>query len=125
MSHDTYRLSLLKIPVTNVDRAARFYQDALGIEPQFVAAEYGWAQLDAGGVPLALYQPGMGGGTGPVGGSLDFHLAVRDLTALADRLSALGALVGDAIQEGDDGTAFVEMRDPDDNTMKIVRLSGD
>ena len=123
MSDSPYKLSLLKIPVSDITRGAAFYADALKWEPQFVADEYGWAQFDAGGLPVALYKPGMGGGDGKPGGSTGFHLAVSAAAfeTLAADLLAKGVLVDNRVQQGDDGTTFVQLRDPDGNVLNIGR----
>jgi len=120
-----YELSLLKVPVRDVERAAAFYRDVLGMREAFVAAEYGWAQFGAGSVPLALYVPGMGGGDGEPGGGAGFHLALEAdaFEALAERLRAAGALVDDQVHRGADGTVFVDARDPDGNVIKVVRVA--
>src|SRR5438309_2062075 len=76
MTNSPYQLRLLKIPVTDVRRSANFYRDALGFHEEFVVEQYGWAQLKAGEIPIALYQPGKGGGDGHIGGSTGFHLAL-------------------------------------------------
>ncbi|MEX0886304.1 MAG: VOC family protein [Phycisphaeraceae bacterium] len=120
MDHDEYALGLLKIPVSSVRTAAEFYEAALGFRRAFIVEAYGWAQLQAGSLQIALYQPGMGGGDATIGGSRDFHLEVRDLTALAARLKQHNALVGDAIQQADDGGSFAEVKDPDGNTFKVM-----
>jgi catechol 2,3-dioxygenase-like lactoylglutathione lyase family enzyme len=123
MDNDGYQLSLLKIPVSNITRSAAFYRDALGFEQQFAAEEYGWAQFQSGPLPLALYKPGMGGGDGKIGGSTGFHLSLPPVRfdALAGELQKRGSLVGDRVHRGDDGTTFIEVRDPDGNTLKIMR----
>ena len=120
-----YTLSLLKIPVSNIVRTAAFYRDVLGFEPVFAAEEYGWAQLQAGELALALYRPGMGGGEGQVGSSTGFHLALaaEHFDALKDVLCQHDALVDDMVHQGEDGSSFVEVCDPDGNTLKIMRVS--
>lgn len=125
MQNPGFQLALLKIPVTEIDRSVAFYRDALDFEEQFVSSEYGWAQLLAGDLPLALYKPGMGGGDGTVGGSLDFHLAMHHerFDGLAKRLQEQGHLVEDTVHQGDDGSTFVDVYDPDGNTLKIMRQS--
>ena len=123
MSIQSYQLSLLKIPVSNLETAAQFYEHDLGLTLEFLVEEYGWAQFSAGTLPLALYLPGKGGGDGQIGGSLDFHLslAASDFDPLADRLLAAGVLVEDMMHTGADGSTFIDVRDPDGNVLKISR----
>ncbi len=123
MSDSSYQLSLLKIPVSDIAKSAAFYSDALKFKPEFVAEQYGWAQFDAGGLPLALYKPGMGGGDGHVGGSTGFHLALlpAQFDTLAADLLKRGVLVDNRIQRGDDGTTYVQVRDPDGNVLNVGR----
>jgi len=123
-SHLTgYQLALLKIPVSDIQRSATFYRDALGFRQEFVSPQYGWAQLAAGDVPVALYRPGMGGGDGHIGGSTGFHLSLPAprFDTLAAALLVQGVLVEGRVHHGDDGTVFLDVRDPDGNTLKIMR----
>lgn len=123
MSEAVYQLALLKIPVTAIGPAIAFYRDVIGFTLDFVAEEYGWAQMAAGTLLVGLYVPGQGGGERTIGGSVDFHLALppAEFNLLAARLTERGCLVGDAIQNGDDGTRFVEAIDPDGNTLKLFQ----
>jgi len=125
MSDPAYQLSLLKIPVSDITRSADFYRDTLKFKPEFVAEKYGWAQFDAGGLPLALYKPGMGGGDGKIGGSTGFHLSLppQQFDALAAELLKRGVLVDNKVQRGDDGTTYVQVRDPDGNVLNIGRAA--
>jgi catechol 2,3-dioxygenase-like lactoylglutathione lyase family enzyme len=125
MSRPTFELALLKIPVSNIMKATAFYRDVLGMDEQFAVEEYGWAQLLAGALPVALYKPGMGGGDGTPGATVGFHLALSgsDFDKLAKGLGVAGALVDDQVYTGDDGTTFLEARDPDANKLKITRNS--
>jgi catechol 2,3-dioxygenase-like lactoylglutathione lyase family enzyme len=118
-----FELSLLKIPVSDIARSALFYRESLGFKEEFVAEEYGWAQLQAGDVPLALYRPGMGGGDGKIGGSLGFHLSLPSAAfdSLAPTLKDSGVLAENMIHKGADGSVFIEVSDPDDNLLKIMR----
>ena len=117
-----FHISLLKIPAQDIDSAVAFYQNALGWTLEFAVAEYGWAQLQAGDLPIALYKPGMGGGNRQPGGSLDFHLAVADLDALEARIRAKGPEVEVGIFTNDDGSRTLEFRDPDGNEWKIGEI---
>lgn len=123
MPDPPYTLSLLKVAVRDIDRAAAFYREVLAMTPDFVAAEYGWAQLVAGDLALALYVPGEGGGDGRVGGAAGFHLALpgNAFDELAVRALEHGALVDGRVHRGADGTTFVDVRDPDGNIVKVFR----
>ncbi|MEM9774736.1 MAG: VOC family protein [Chloroflexota bacterium] len=122
-SNLNYQLKLLKIPVKNVDVSSQFYADNLGLNIDFAAAEYGWAQLSSGDFSMALYVPGMGGGDGQIGGSVDFHLSLpaAEFDKLANDLLKKGHLNEGMIHSGNDGSTFVDMLDPDGNVLKIMK----
>jgi predicted enzyme related to lactoylglutathione lyase len=123
MTDPAYKLGLLKIPVSDIARSAAFYRDALKLKEEFVAPQYGWAQFSAGELPLALYKPGMGGGDGQIGGSTGFHLSLpgEQFDGLAEDLIKRGVIVDGRIQRGDDGTIYVQVKDPDGNVLNIGR----
>jgi catechol 2,3-dioxygenase-like lactoylglutathione lyase family enzyme len=123
-SNYPYQLSLLKIPVTDIARSSEFYRDLLKFKLEFAAEQYGWAQLSAGDLALGLYKPDMGGGDGKVGGSRDFHLALapESFDALAADLLERKLLVENKVHRGDDGTTFIQLRDPDGNVVHISRI---
>ncbi len=123
MDSPKYMLGLLKIPVTNVEISAKFYTEKLGFKLSFVAPEYGWAQMEAGEVDLALYIPGKGGGQRTIGGNVDFHLRLdaKTFDGLANELKDAGLLMEDMIHTGNDGSTFIDVRDPDKNIVKISR----
>ena len=125
MSAKTYQLSLLKIPVKDLEISAKFYEQNLGFQVDFVAAEYGWAQLKTGELSVALYQPGMGGGAREIGGSVDFHLklATNEFDELAERIKKAGRLLEDRVHTGADGTTFMDILDPDKNVIKVSRCN--
>ena len=122
-SNFNYQLRLLKIPVTNVDVSSQFYAEHLGLTVDFAAEEYGWAQLSSGDFSMALYVPGMGGGDGKIGGSVDFHLSLPGETfdTLANGLLEKGHLSEGMIHTGNDGSTFVDMLDPDGNILKVMK----
>lgn len=123
MSSPSYAVQLLKVPVTDIQVAVQFYSEHMGFDVQFVVAEYGWAQLAAAGVSLALYKPGMGGGNGHIGDSIDFHLSLPEdaFQDLAARSLTKGYLVEDRVHTGNDGGMFMDIRDPDENIVKVVK----
>ncbi|MEM6762598.1 MAG: VOC family protein [Pseudomonadota bacterium] len=113
-----FKVSLIKVPVSDLARAVSFYEVALGVRAVFVAEEYGWAQLDGLGTPFALYVPGKGGGDRALSGSVDFHLSHPDVDALHATVSAVAA---DAVlAKNDDGSRSLEFSDPDGNTLKVM-----
>ena len=123
MSSKSYAFSLLKVPVKDVEKSVPFYEKKLGFQLEFVASEYGWAQMKAGEISIALYQPGMGGGKRQMGGSVDFHLSLPgiEFDELAQQMEEEGLLVEDMVHRGADGTTFIEIYDPDRNEIKVSR----
>jgi len=123
MTEKTYKLSLLKIPVNDIEISAKFYEKSLGLQVDFVAPEYGWAQMKTGEISIALYKPGMGGGEREIGGSVDFHLRLEenDFDELAEKIKEEGMLLDDRVHTGADGTTFIEILDPDKNVIKVFR----
>ncbi len=125
MSSRAYKFGMLKIPVSDIQKSARFYEKKLGFRLEFVAPEYGWAQMQAGEIPVALYQPGKGGGKRQIGGSVDFHLSLagNEFDQVAKQMGEEGLLVEDRIHQGADGTTFIEIYDPDRNELKVFAAS--
>ncbi len=117
-----YAIKLLKVPVTNIEVSCDFYSRHLGFDVQFKSDEYGWAQLSAGDLSLALYKPGMGGGDGKAGGSVDFHLSLpaAEFTPLSEDLLSKGHLQEGMIHTGNDGSTFIDVIDPDGNVIKVM-----
>lgn len=121
MSVDSLSLQMLKIPVSDIEKSVLFYRDVLGFKEEFVAEQYGWAQFSIGDLPLALYVPGLGGGNGQVGGSVGFHFKTDDLETLYADYQAKGANIPDGIFQGNDGSAGIDVYDPDGNIIKIMK----
>ena len=111
-------VTLLKIPVTNLQQSVKFYESVLGLSASCVVDEYGWAQLDGATVAIALYVPGRGGGQRSPGGSVDFHLGHSQLDELKIHISTIIETV--AIHTNDDGSRSLELLDPDGNKLKIM-----
>lgn len=112
-------VALLKIPVTDIDRAVAFYAQALGLTATFVSSEYGWAQLDGASVAIALYLPGRGGGNRSPGGSVDFHLTHNRLDEVQATVRRVQPAA--AIHDNDDGSRSLEFRDPDGDLIIMQR----
>ncbi len=107
------------VPVSDVDRAAAFYEDVLGLPLLFRFP--GNAFFDAHGVRLYLAQPTEPCYNGPV----RLYFRVDDVTATFERLVARGAAVREAPEIGhrdasyDLWLAFVS--DLDGNNIGLMR----
>lgn len=88
------RLYRLILPVPDLERAATFYGELLGIEGERVTA--GRHYFDCGGVILALYCPtGDGDAAEPKPLPEHVYFAVADLEAVFERAKRLGGLSTD------------------------------
>ena len=114
-------VSLVKVPVTDFDRARRYYRDVLGLEEEFAVEAYGWAQYATGDVPLCLYAVGRGGGDSTPGGETGFHLAVADAAGAYAVLRERGATLPCELVSSDDGGRFFVVADPDGNRFKVCQ----
>lgn len=107
------------VPVSDVDRAAEFYADVLGLPLLFRYP--GNAFFDAHGIRLYLATPSEPGYAGPA----TLYFRVEDVGVTFDRLVARGATVreGPEIAHRDAGydlwLAFVT--DPDGNNIGLMR----
>ncbi|NDJ77060.1 MAG: VOC family protein [Chloroflexi bacterium] len=113
-------LKMVKIPVSDVERAAPFYREVLGLREDFVVPEYGWAQFSAGDMPVALYVPGKGGGNGTAGATDSVHFCITQPDDFRQQLRAAGLDPDAHLHQGNDGTTFFELQDPDGNTFKVI-----
>ena len=97
MSTHSPRLYRVILPVHDIEHAAKFYADVLGI-PGFRVSP-GRHYFDCGGVILALYHPGADGDAKSPRPNLEHvYFAVADLDAVYERAKRAGGLsseVGD------------------------------
>jgi catechol 2,3-dioxygenase-like lactoylglutathione lyase family enzyme len=120
MKYAALRVSLVKLPVSDLKRAVAYYRDVLGFQEMFTEPAYGWSSLSAGDVKLGLYVPGMGGGDQTPGGSAGFQLEVNDLTSLHQCLADRGAIMSQGVHMSDDGMRRLIVSDPDGNLLQIT-----
>ncbi len=113
-----FHVALIKVPVTDIDRSARFYGRLLDAEPSIVAPEFGWAHFETESLTLALYVADHAEDQRPPGGSVDFHLVTEDLAGLEARMADL--VPGVAIRAHDDGSVSFDIADPDGNRLRIL-----
>ena len=113
-------VQIVKIPVSDIEKALVFYRDTLGLEEEFTAPEYGWAQLRSGNLPLALYVPGMGGGNSKAGETDCLHFAISDAEGFRSQLAKANIDPDRHQYSGNDGTSYFELEDPDGNICKVM-----
>jgi predicted enzyme related to lactoylglutathione lyase len=107
------------VPVTDVDRAAAFYEDVLGLPLLFKYP--GNAFFDADGVRIYLAKPVEPG----FDGAATIYFRVDDVTAVFERLVARGATIREQPEIAhrdasyDLWLAFVQ--DPDGNNIGLMR----
>lgn len=114
-------VKMIKIPVKDVEISAKFYTDVLGLEEEFVVSEYGWAQLHAGNLPVALYEEGKGGGTAKAGSTDHMQFAISDFDVLKESLIAHDIDPEKHFHTGADGTQFYLFNDPDGNAIQVMK----
>lgn len=113
-------IGLVKIPVTDFERATHYYREVVGLEEEFAVEEYGWAQYKTGNLPICLYVTGMGGGEGVPGHEIGFHLVVDEIEAFYAGIAERGDQFATEIVASADGGKFFVLRDPDGNTFKVM-----
>ena len=117
--HDLGSIMQILVPVADVDRAAEFYENVLGLPLLFRYP--GNAFFDADGVRLYLATPTEPG----FGGAATIYFRVDDVTGTLERLEARGAPVRirPTIAHRDEvydlWLAFVQ--DPDGNNIGLMR----
>ena len=130
-----YKLELVVVPVSDVDRAKAFYLDQCGFEliVDHTAGDFRIVQLNPRGSSCAIAMMK----TSPMEpGSLHgLHLVVNDLAAAHAELVGRGVAVGEPYHYGAAGqstpgidpnhadySSFMDLRDPDGNTWLIQEV---
>jgi predicted enzyme related to lactoylglutathione lyase len=107
------------VPVADVDRAAEFYADVLGLPLLFRYP--GNAFFDAGGIRLYLAAPTEPGYSGPV----TIYFRVDDVTGTLARLEDRGATVRERPEIAHRDAAYdlwlAFVSDPDGNNIGLMR----
>ena len=119
----SYELSIVRIFVTDWDRALHFYTELLGIPTTLRNDDAGWAQLATGQAQLALERvdPDDDEGRGLVGRFLAASLRVGDVRATYDQLSARGVEFVEPPETQVWGGILAHVRDPDGNVLTLVQ----
>src|ERR1700730_11688350 len=114
-----YKLSIVRIFVTEWERAVRFYTETLGIPLGFRDDAAGWAQLDTGEGQLALERVELSDAEGRalVGRFVGVTLEVPDILAAHTHLVERGVDFVEPPERQPWGGILAHLRDPDGNVI--------
>jgi catechol 2,3-dioxygenase-like lactoylglutathione lyase family enzyme len=116
-----WKLELVTVPVTDVDRAKAFYVDRAGFNPDHdheVTDELRFVQLTPPGSACSI---AIGTGlTTSAPGSAQLQIVVADIHAARDELLERGLEVGDV--DVQPWGSFVYFADPDGNSWAVQQL---
>lgn len=111
------RADFISVPVTDIARSTRFYEDTLGLPRVGSGA---WPEFSLGNVSLYLVDPAMMGQTFTAPHTSHIALRVPDVAAARAELEARGVeFGGDIFDTGVCHMAFFE--DPDGNALMLHR----
>ena len=121
-----YKLFVVRVFVTDWERALRFYSETLGMEVAFRSDEMGWAQLNTGEAQLALERmdeerPD----TSPndkalVGRFVGVSLSVPDIQQTYKTLLERGVEFEAPPERMPWGGVLANLRDPDGNVLTLL-----
>lgn len=118
-----YKLELVAVPVSDVDRAKSFYVDQAGFNPDHdhtVSEDMRFVQLTPPGSACSI-AIGKGITDAAPGSVVGLQLVVSDIHQARDELSGRGVEVGE-VQEFPWG-AFVFFADPDGNRWAVQQIT--
>lgn len=117
-----FTLRVVRVFVTDWERAVRFYTQTLGIPASFRSDEMGWAQLATGEGELALElaRPDDAEARDLVGRFLGVSLQVPDLDATYARLVERGVEFLEPPARQAWGGVLAHLRDPDGNVVTLL-----
>jgi predicted enzyme related to lactoylglutathione lyase len=113
------RVDFVRIPVTDIEKAKRFYGKVLGLEQKLNSPGDDWVEFETGNVTLAVMTPHTHGyefAPLPPG---TIALRVPDVAAAKAKLEAVGVQVNEM---WDSGVCYgAGLRDPDGNSILLHR----
>ncbi|MCU0490073.1 MAG: VOC family protein [Chloroflexaceae bacterium] len=117
------RLGNINLFVQDIERARRFYVEALGlVEDSARSQPPGFYLLLAGGCTLTLQDASAPGAFAGSAESIEIGFAVDDVAAARQQVAAWGASVSDVQQMGWGGG--FDARDPDGHRLTVYRMHG-
>lgn len=122
-----YRLFVVRVFVTDWERALRFYTETLGIPTTFRSDDMGWAQLDTGAAQLALERVSPGAGprypgadAALVGRFVGVSLSVPDVFETYKTLTERGVPFLGPPERMGWGGVLAHLLDPDGNILTLL-----
>ena len=117
-----YKLSNVRVFVTDWQRAIRFYTQTLGMAIAFRSDEMGWAQMDTGECHLALESVDLSDSESRelVGRFVGVSLLVADIFATYKDLAGRGVEFVGPPEKQTWGGVLAHLRDPDGNILTLV-----
>ena len=117
-----YKLTVVRVFVTDWTRALRFYLDTLGMTAVHRSDEWGWAQMATGEGQLAIERVDAADEEGQalVGRFVGLSLQVPDVFATYDALVARGVEFLGPPEKQPWGGVLAHLRDPDGNILTLI-----
>lgn len=112
------RVWAVTFTVTDLERAADFYENILGLTRKYQYRDY--AGFDCGGVEIGLRT--WGGGEEPRAGEPGVDLLVDDIDEAFDRLKRAGVRFQSKPIEAAWGARIATFTDPDGNSLQLVQI---
>jgi predicted enzyme related to lactoylglutathione lyase len=118
------RVDVVWYPVTDWDRAKRFYKDILALKPAFGMDEMGWLEFEVGSAPthLAISRTEPGQSTAAAGGGVAV-IAVKDIEGVRADLVGKGVRCDD-VQVIPNVVKLCSFFDPDGNRIQLAQSLG-
>lgn len=117
-----YELRVVRVFVSDWDRALTFYTETLGMKAVFADADMGWAELDTGSAHLALERidPADGESAELLGRFVGVSLAVDEISFAYESLRSRGVHFEAPPESQPWGASLAHFRDPDGNVLTLI-----
>ena len=121
-----YRLSVVRVFVTDWERAVRFYTETLEMPLAFRSDEFGWAQFATGQGQLAIERIDPADPEAPalLGRFVGVSLAVEDIAEVHETLAGRGVEFLGAPTQQPWGGVLAHLKDPDGNVLTLLGRPG-
>ncbi len=119
-----YKLELIPVPVTDIDRALKFYAEQVGFHLDHDARPSPTRRVvqltpPGSGCSIALLA-GFGGLDMPAGSLRGLHLVVADIVRARAELAGRGVAIKAVVDMG--GIKYAGFQDPDGNTWTLQQM---